>query len=117
MRRKLSRLISRSLKYHPIAHPIAHLTMMGLFSCPQVAWAFNSRRMDHAFFLMTLVCIFVASLIVILIALGALKYLEKSGRALKSQAQLVRALKLAPILIGAVMLILSLLGAEFWRQL
>ena len=97
-------------------HLIDPLIIMGLLIYPQVAWAFNSRRMDHAFFLMTLVLIFVASLIVILVALGTLKYLEKRGRRLKSQARIVRALKLAPLLIAIIELILALLGAEFWRQ-
>ena len=106
----------RNLSKSSIYHLINHLITVGLLSYPQVAWAFNSRRMDHAFFLMTLVLVFVASLIVILIALGTLKYLEKRGRVFESQARIVRALKLAPLLIAIVELILALLGAEFWRQ-
>ena len=104
MRRKLSQ---------PLTHA---LIIVGYLSCSDTAWAFNSRRMEHAFFLMTLIVIFVVSLIAILIALGALKYLEKRGQAFKHQARIVRALKLAPILIGAVELIFAYMGAEFWRQ-
>ena len=80
---------------------------------PRVTWAFHSRQLESGFFFLGLVFIFLICLVVIGIALGVLKYLEKKQRMVKGHKQLVQALKVSPFLIIVIEYIVYVAEVRF----